>query len=61
MYREEPRVEEERAFNELLRCETEGRKEGPELEADRREYAWLRRENSRLMRKHGLKGTRGRG
>ncbi len=61
MYREEPRVEEERAFIELLRCETEGRKEGSELEADRREYAWLRRQNSRLMRKHGLEGTRGRG
>lgn len=53
-------VEEERAFNELLRLEAEGCDEGPEVEAARREWARLRQANARLARKHGLKGKRGR-
>lgn len=55
---EEAHVAEERAFNELLRREAEGCEDGPEIEAARREYARLRQQNSRLMRKFGLKGKR---
>ena len=55
---EEAHVAEERAFNELLHREAEGCEEGPEIEAARREYARLRQQNSRLMRKYGLKGKR---
>lgn len=55
---EEAHVAEERAFNEILRREAEGCEEGPEIEAARREYARLRQQNSRLMRKFGLKGKR---
>ena len=55
---EEEHVAEERAFNEILRREAEGCEEGPEIEAARREYARLRQQNSRLMRKFGLKGKR---
>lgn len=55
---EEAHVAEERAFNEILRREAEGCEEGPEIEAARREYARLRQQNSRLMRKYGLKGKR---
>lgn len=55
---EEAHVAEERAFNELLRREAEGCEEGPEIEAARREYARLRQQNSRLMRKHRLRGKR---
>lgn len=55
---EEMHVAEERAFNELLRMEAAGCEEGPEVEALRREWARLRQQNSRLMRKHGLKGKR---
>ena len=55
---EEAHVAEERAFNELLRAEAEGCEEGPELEALRREWARLRQQNSRLMRRHGLPGKR---
>lgn len=51
-------VEEERAFNELLELETTGCEEGPEVDAARREYARLRQRNSRLIRKHGLRGKR---
>ena len=47
---------EERALNELLRREAEGREEGSELEVERRECARLRQQNSRLMHEHGLKG-----
>ena len=55
---EEAHVAEERAFNEILRREAEGCEEGPEIEAARREYARLRQQNSRLMRKYGLRGKR---
>lgn len=51
-------VEEERAFHELLLLEAAGCDEGSEIDAARREYARLRQANSRLMRKHGLKGKR---
>lgn len=51
---------EERALNELLRREAEGREEESELEVERCEYAQLRQQNSRLMCKHGFKGKRGR-
>lgn len=57
---EEAHVAEERAFNELLRAEAVGCDEGPEVDAARREWARLRQQNSRLMRKHGLRGKRGR-
>ena len=57
---EEAHVAEERAFNELLRAEAAGCDEGPEVDAARREWARLRQQNSRLMRKHGLRGKRGR-
>lgn len=53
-------VEEERAFGELLRAEAEERDGGPEVEAARREYARLRKANSRYRRRHGLRGRRGR-
>lgn len=55
---EEAHVAEERAFNELLQREAEECEAGPEVEAARREYGRLRQQNSRLMRKHGLKGKR---
>lgn len=58
---EEAHVAEERAFNELLQCEAEGCEEGPELDRLRKEYARLRQQNSRLMRKYGLRGKRERG
>lgn len=51
---------EERAINEPLRREAEGREEGSELEVERCEYAQLRQQNSRLMYEHELKGKRGR-
>lgn len=53
-------VEEERAFGELLRAEAEACDGGPEVEAARREYARLRKANSRYRRRHGLRGRRGR-
>ncbi|MDN0055552.1 hypothetical protein [Collinsella ihumii] len=56
----EMHVAEEAAFNEILELEARGCEEGPELEAARREWARLRQRNSRLMRKHGLRGKRGR-
>lgn len=55
------KVEEERAFNELLAAEAEGCDDGPEYEALAREYDRLRQRNSRLCRKHGLRGKNKRG
>lgn len=51
---------EERAINELLRREAEGREEVSEHEVERCECARLWQQNSRLMHEHGLKGKRGR-
>lgn len=48
-------VEEERAFNELLQAEAEGRADSAEIERLEREYAALRQRNSRLCRKHRLR------
>lgn len=53
-------VAEEKAFCDLLELEAQGCEEGPEIEAARREYARLRQKSSRLRRKHGLAGKRGR-
>ncbi|MBQ3302193.1 MAG: hypothetical protein IJH04_08645 [Eggerthellaceae bacterium] len=51
-------VAEEEAFNELLEAEAAGCDSGPEYDALHRRWAQLRQKNSRLMRKHGLKGKR---
>lgn len=51
-------VAEEEAYNELLKAEAEGCDSGPEYEDLHRRWAQLRQQNSRLMRKHGLKGKR---
>ncbi|MBR1828566.1 MAG: hypothetical protein IJ781_03520 [Atopobiaceae bacterium] len=48
-------VAEERAYRELLKLEAAGCDSGPELDAARREYARLRKANSRLSRAHGLR------
>lgn len=57
---ERQHVAEERAFAELLAAEAAGCEAGPELEAARREYARLRQANSRMRRRYGLAGKRGR-
>ena len=51
-------VAEEEAFNQLLEAEAAGCDGGPEYEELHRRWAQLRQKNSRLMRKHGLKGKR---
>lgn len=56
----EMRLEEERAFNELLELEATGCDSGEALERARREYARLRKRNSRLCKKYRLQGKRGR-
>ena len=55
---EEAHVAEEEAFNQLLEAEAAGCDGGPEYEELHRRWAQLRQKNSRLMRKHGLKGKR---
>ena len=55
------RVEEERAFNELLEAEAAGRTDGPEYERLAREYDRIRQRNSRLCRRYGLASKRERG
>ena len=49
---------EEEAFNQLLEAEAVGCDGGPEYEELHRRWAQLRQKNSRLMRKHNLKGKR---
>ncbi len=49
------RLEEERAFNELLEREREEAEGGEQIEEMQRERAKLRQRNSRLCRKYGLK------
>ena len=49
---------EEEAFNQLLEAEAAGCDGGPEYEELHRRWAQLRQKNSRLMRKHNLKGKR---
>lgn len=51
-------VAEEEAFNQLLKAEAARCDGGPEYEELHRRWAQLRQKNSRLMRKHGLKGKR---
>jgi ribosomal protein L37AE/L43A len=51
-------VAEEEAFNQLLEAEAAGCDGGPEYDELHRRWAQLRQKNSRLMRKHGLKGKR---
>jgi len=51
-------VAEEESFNQLLEAETAGCDGGPEYEELHRRWAQLRQKNSRLMRKHNLKGKR---
>lgn len=53
-------VAEERAFCDLLELEAAGCEEGSEIEEARREYARLRQKSSRLRRRYGLAGKRGR-
>ena len=53
-------VAEEEAYNQLLEAEAAGCDGGPEYEELHRRWAQLRQKNSRLMRKHGLRGKRGR-
>jgi hypothetical protein len=55
---EEAHVAEEEAFNQLLEAEAAGCDGGPEYEELHRRWAQLRQQNSRLRRKHGLKGKR---
>lgn len=52
------KVEEERAFNELLAAEAEGCEGGAEMDELKRRYDRLRQRNSRLARRHGLRGKR---
>lgn len=51
-------VAEEEAFGQLLEAEAAGCDGGPEYDELHRRWAQLRQKNSRLMRKHGLKGKR---
>ena len=51
-------VAEEEAFNALLKAEAEGCDGGQEYDELHRRWAQLRQQNSRLRRKHGLKGKR---
>ena len=51
-------VAEEEAFNALLEAEAAGCDGGPEYDELHRRWAQLRQKNSRLMRKHGLRGKR---
>lgn len=55
---EEAHVAEEEAFSLLLEAEAAGCDGGPEYEELHRRWAQLRQKNSRLMRKHNLKGKR---
>lgn len=55
---EETHVAEEEAFNQLLEAEASGCDGGPEYDELHRRWAQLRQKNSRLMRKHNLKGKR---
>lgn len=55
---EEAHVAEEEVFNQLLEAEAAGCDGGPEHDALHRRWAQLRQKNSRLMRKHNLKGKR---
>ena len=48
-------VEEARTFNAIVREEAHIAEESPEIEANEREYARLRQENSRICRRYGLK------
>lgn len=57
---EELYIEEERVFNELLHEEAKARESGEVLDTAKRERLRLRQQNSRLARKHGLKGKTGR-
>ena len=54
----EEHVEEAEAFNDLLEAEAAGCDSGPEIDELQRRWAQIRQRNSRLMRKHGLKGKR---
>ncbi len=51
-------VDEEQAFNDVLEAEAAGCDDGPEIDELERKWAQLRQKNSRLMRKHNLKGKR---
>ena len=53
-------LEQERAFNEQLEAERVAAEDGEEIAAVRRERERLRQRNSRLCRKYGLAGRRGR-
>lgn len=55
MCSERLRLEEERAFNEILEREREEAEGGERIEEMQRERATLRQRNSRLCRKYGLK------
>ena len=48
-------IEEERAFNQLLEAEVKAAENPEELQRLEREYAMLRKRNSRLCKQHGLK------
>lgn len=48
-------VEEAKSFNAIVREEAGIAESSPEIEANEREYARLRQENSRICRKYGLK------
>ena len=57
---EEYHLEQERAFNEQLERERAEAEEAAEIDDVRRERDKMRQRNSRLCRKYGLKGKRGR-
>jgi len=58
---EQQHVEEAAAFNAILLQELEEMESDPSIEVNRREYARLRQENSRLCRKYGLANKSQRG
>ena len=51
---------EDRTFNEVLQHEREGKADGADVAAIRQERDRMRRRNSRLCRKYGLKSRRDR-
>ena len=54
----EEHIEEEQAFNDVLEAEAAGCDIGAEIDERERRWAQIRQRNSRLRRKHGLKGKR---
>lgn len=54
-------LEQERAFNELLEEERREAEESPEVDALRRERDRLRKANSRMCKKYGLRSRKDRG